>query len=68
MKVKSNIDSGMFRAMQLAAATDVYKRQDYIYGYSKNGYRFDVQYRKVIEDTISSDHRPVQVIVQVKGK
>ena len=41
---------------------------DYIYGYSKNGYRFDVQYRKVIEDTISSDHRPVQVIVQVKGK
>ena len=36
--------------------------------YSKNGYRFDVQYRKVIEDTISSDHRPVQVIVQVKGK
>ena len=31
LKVKSNIDSGMFRAMQLAAATaleDVYKRQD----------------------------------------
>lgn len=41
---------------------------DYIYGYSKNGYRFDVQHRKVVEDTIASDHRPVQVVVRIKRK
>lgn len=41
---------------------------DYIYAYSQNGYKFDVQQQKVIEETVASDHRPVQVVVQIKGK
>lgn len=41
---------------------------DYIYAYSKNGYQFDVQQQKVIDEAVSSDHRPVQVVVQIKGK
>lgn len=39
---------------------------DYIYAYSQNGYQFKVQKRKVINEPIASDHRPVQVIVQIK--
>lgn len=41
---------------------------DYIYAYSKNGYQFDVQQQKVIDEAVASDHRPVQVVVQIKGK
>lgn len=41
---------------------------DYIYAYSQNGYQFDVQQQKVIEEAVASDHRPVQVVVQIKGK
>lgn len=41
---------------------------DYIYAYSQNGYQFEVQQQKVIEEAVASDHRPVQVIVQIKGK
>ena len=71
-KALQNVDKPIFMAGDTTSYTFPADRPnrciDYIYGYSKNGYRFDVQYRKVIEDTISSDHRPVQVIVQVKGK
>ena len=41
---------------------------DYIYAYSQNGYEFDIQQQRVIEEAIASDHRPVQVVVQIKGK
>ncbi|MBE6287094.1 MAG: endonuclease [Mediterranea massiliensis] len=37
---------------------------DYIYAYSRNGYYFKVRKKEVIADTIASDHRPVQVIVE----
>lgn len=37
---------------------------DYIYAYKKNGYYFKVRKRQVIADTLASDHRPVQVIVE----
>lgn len=39
---------------------------DYIYAYSQNGFGFEIQRRKVIEEAVASDHRPVQVVVQIK--
>lgn len=39
---------------------------DYIYAYSQNGYTFNIQQQKVIEEAMASDHRPVQVVVQIK--
>ena len=39
---------------------------DYIYIDRKNGKRYKVVERKVINDTVASDHRPVQVIVAPK--
>lgn len=41
---------------------------DYIYAYSENGYQFDVQLQKVVNEAVASDHRPVQVVVRIKGK
>jgi len=41
---------------------------DYIYGYKKNDYVFNVQKREVIEEPVASDHRPIQVIVRIAPK
>lgn len=41
---------------------------DYIYAYSRNGYRFDVKQQTVIPEGVASDHRPLQVIVCVRKK
>ncbi len=41
---------------------------DYIYGYKKNDYVFNVQKREVIEEPVASDHRPIQVIVRINKK
>lgn len=41
---------------------------DYIYAYKKNGYTFNVQKKDVIEESVASDHRPIQVIVRIAPK
>lgn len=41
---------------------------DYIYAYTGNGYTFDIQQQKVINEPMASDHRPVQVIVLIQAK
>lgn len=39
---------------------------DYIYAYKKNGYRFNIEHRNVINEPMASDHRPIQVIVKIE--
>lgn len=41
---------------------------DYIYGYTANGYDFKVLQQNVLPESVASDHRPVQVDVQVLKK
>lgn len=41
---------------------------DYIYAYKNNKYRFNVEQRSVINESMASDHRPVQVIVNIEKK
>ena len=41
---------------------------DYIYGYTVNGYDFKVLQQSVLPESVASDHRPVQVDVQVLKK
>ena len=41
---------------------------DYIYGYTANGYEFKVLQQNVLPESVASDHRPVQVDVQVLKK
>lgn len=41
---------------------------DYIYAYKRNGYHFNVERRKVIDESMASDHRPIQVIVKIENE
>ena len=41
---------------------------DYIYGYTANEYDFKVLQQSVLPESVASDHRPVQVDVQVLKK
>lgn len=39
---------------------------DYIYAYSGNNHRFNVERRQVLNEPVASDHRPIQVIVRIE--
>lgn len=39
---------------------------DYIYAYSGNDHQFKVEQQQVINEPVASDHRPIQVIVQIE--
>lgn len=41
---------------------------DYIYGYTANGFNFDVKQQMVLKEPIASDHRPVYVNVKIVKK
>ncbi|MBQ5818796.1 MAG: aminotransferase class I/II-fold pyridoxal phosphate-dependent enzyme [Bacteroides sp.] len=67
LKVKSNIDSGMYRAMQLAAATALQAEQDWYDGNNRN-YRNRRKIAREIMDVLGCTYDEKQVGMFLWGK
>lgn len=67
LKVKSNIDSGMYRAMQLAAATALQAEQDWYDGNNRN-YRYRRKIAGEIMDVLGCTYDEKQVGMFLWGK